>query len=154
MTKELVVYYSHSGNTKKGAMLISKVTGADVLELVPERAYPKGMWATVDEFKKELAGDLRRAILPYDVDVSQYDTIYIGTPNWGDTLATPLRSFFDKEDLADKRIMPFVTHGGGGLGNCSRDMIRLSGTKNYTEPLVYSGGSVNERKVKEWLQKK
>lgn len=152
MNKELVVYYSHSGNTRKGAMLISNLTGADVLELVPEVDYPNGMWATVDEFKEELANGSRRAIRPYDVDISQYDIIYISTPNWGDTVATPLLAFFDAEELTGKRILPFITHGGGGMGRCADDIVRLSSSKNYGKALVYSGGNISERKVRKWLE--
>lgn len=36
----LIVYYSHSGNTRKLAELIEQETGGTLFELVPEKAYP------------------------------------------------------------------------------------------------------------------
>lgn len=152
MNKELIVFYSHSGNTRKAAKLIEKLIGADLLELIPEKKYPNGMWDVVDEFKKDLATGARRKINAYDFDLVDYDTIYIGTPNWGDTVATPLLSFFDKEDLKGKKIAPFVTHGGGGLGRCADDIIKLSESDVWTKPLVFTGARITEVEVGAWLE--
>lgn len=152
MKNELVVYYSYSGNTRKGAEFISQLTGADILELKPIEDYPKDVWAAIDIFKKDVANNSRRDIKSYDLNLDEYKVVYIGTPNWGATVATPLLSFFDKEDLADKKIMPFVTHGGGGLGNCARDIVKLSKSNNYREALVYTDGRIDKRSVEQWLK--
>ena len=50
--KALVVYYSWSGNTRKVAEDIQKETGADMFEIVPEKAYPTAYQETVDLAKK------------------------------------------------------------------------------------------------------
>ncbi len=50
--KMLVVYYSWSGNTRCVADFTAKLTGADVLEVVPEKAYPKSYSRTVDIAKR------------------------------------------------------------------------------------------------------
>jgi flavodoxin len=151
MSKNLIVYYSHSGNTRKAAMLLKNQLKADVIELIPKKAYAPGLWDAVDEFKEEIANDLRREIKSYNLNVADYDNIFIGTPNWGDTVATPLRSFFDKEDLRHKNIMPFVTHGGGGLGNCSRDIIELSQSDKHGNALVFTNGGIDKRMIEKWL---
>lgn len=153
MRKDLVVYYSHSGNTKKAANMIADLRNADVIELVPKEAYPTGLWDVVEIFKKDIASDGRREINPYSINMEDYDTVFIGTPNWGDTFATPLLSFFDVEDLKEKRIAPFVTHGGGGVGRCADDIIKYSGSNESTKPLVYKGGSVTKSNVETWLDK-
>lgn len=152
MSKELVVFYSHSGNTKKVANIISKFTGADVLELIPEESYPSDLWETVDIFKEDMKNNSRRVLKPINVDMSKYDTIYIGTPNWGNTVATPLLSFFDQYDLTDKKVLAFVTHGGGGLGKCANDIMKLSKSKMQQEALVFSGANVSEGQIKSWLK--
>lgn len=153
MNKSLIVYYSHSGNTRKGAHMIKNSLNADILEIIPRKPYKSGMWDVVDEFKIEIEKNLRREIEDYKIDLSNYDIIFIGTPNWGNTVATPLLSFFDNEDLRNKKIMPFVTHGGGGLGNCGEEIVRLSNSESYGQTLVYSGGSVYESKIEKWLKK-
>lgn len=50
--KMLIVYYSWSGNTRCVADFTAKLTGADVLEVVPEKAYPKSYSRTVDIAKR------------------------------------------------------------------------------------------------------
>lgn len=151
MSKDLVVYYSHTGNTRKAAKIIADLRNADIIELVPKEAYPAGLWDVVEIFKKDIASDGRRDINPYNVNMVDYNTVFVGTPNWGDTFATPLLSFFDAEDLKDKKIAPFVTHGGGGLGNCASDIVKYSESKDSTKPLVYTGGTISKSDVKSWL---
>lgn len=152
MAKKLIVFYSHSGNTRKGAQFIQELTGADLLELQPKEAYPNDLWETIDIFKEELKTNARKELIPFNIDIDAYDILYIGTPNWGDTVATPLLSFFDRFDLSDKKIMPFVTHGGGGLGNCSSDIIKLADCKESGEPLVYTNGNIEISQVSKWLK--
>ena len=46
-----------------------------------------------------------------------YDTIFLGFPIWGETAPPVIRSFLSEHDLSGKAVIPFVTHGGYGLGN-------------------------------------
>ncbi|MGS6024093.1 flavodoxin [Limosilactobacillus fermentum] len=50
-------------------------------------------------------------------DVSKYDTIYIGSPIWWGQYPMIMFTFFDKENLNGKTIIPFTTHAGSGLAN-------------------------------------
>ena len=52
--KSLIVYYSHSGTTRRLAELIARETGGDLLELVPETAYPQDYNTVVAQAKREL----------------------------------------------------------------------------------------------------
>ena len=52
--KSLIVYFSHSGTTRRLAELIAKETGGDLLELVPEIAYPRDYSTVVAQAKREL----------------------------------------------------------------------------------------------------
>jgi flavodoxin len=50
-----------------------------------------------------------------DEPIDDYNTIFIGSPNWFRTLAPPVMSFLRKHDFSGKTVMPFCTHGGGGF---------------------------------------
>ncbi|TKG89857.1 hypothetical protein EYV94_24875 [Puteibacter caeruleilacunae] len=152
MKKSLVVYYSHSGITRKLANKIIALVGADSYEVKPIDPYPKDVFAVIDIFKKELQQNLRRPIEKLNINVEEYDTIYIGTPNWGNTVATPLLDFFSAVNIHDKKIIPFVTHGGGGVGNCARDIVKLANAKQNVTPLVVGSRGISDDEIENWLQ--
>jgi flavodoxin len=155
MNKVLIVYYSHSGVTRTLAEKINKVVSGDIYEVKPVEPYPGDVYATIKIFKDELKHKLRRPIEEPDIISSDYDTIFIGTPNWGATVATPLLDFFSSVDIQDKRIIPFVTHGGGGVGNCAKDIMTLAGSDQKNIPLVLNGGGVSrlsENDIRSWLK--
>ena len=41
MSNTLIVYYSHSGNTRKMAKIIAEQLHADCLEIIPQKPYPQ-----------------------------------------------------------------------------------------------------------------
>jgi flavodoxin len=43
--------------------------------------------------------------------------VFLGFPIWGETAPPVIRSFLTVHDLEGKTIIPFITHGGFGLGN-------------------------------------
>jgi flavodoxin len=49
--------------------------------------------------------------------IASYETVYLGFPIWGTTAPSPVRSFLSTHDLSGKTLIPFITHGGFGLGN-------------------------------------
>lgn len=112
--KSLVVYYSLEGNTKAIAKGISEELNCDLLELNPKKQYPKGgfrkfFWGGKSVFFKE-----KPEIMPINLDLNEYDTIFIGTPIWVGTYAPPIKTFIEDNNLKNKDIAVFVCHGGGG----------------------------------------
>ncbi len=120
--KILVAYYSWSGNTRFAAEQISKLTGGELFEIKPAEAYSSNYRTCVERAKKEIAGKIRPELAEKVKDFSRYEVIFVGTPNWGSTMAPPVRSFLSDYDFSGKTVIPFVTHGGGGMADCERDM--------------------------------
>lgn len=126
-SKPLVAYYSWSGNTKLVAEEIAKVTGADIFEIVPVKAYPTEYKACTEQAKEEINTNARPELKNFPKDLSKYSKIYIGSPNWWGTMAPPVATFIEKcGDLNGKTIYPFFTHGGGGMQNCENDVKALA----------------------------
>ena len=111
--KTAVVFYSMHGNVRYIAGKVAKETGADLIELIPKKAYPdKGMiqfiWGgSAVTFKKK--PDLE----PYSFNAADYDLVIIGTPVWASSFTPPLRTFFESHDLTGKKIAAFTTCAGG-----------------------------------------
>jgi hypothetical protein len=49
-------------------------------------------------------------------NIDPYDVIFLGFPIWGMTTPPVIRSFLSNHDVSGKALVPFVTHGGYGLG--------------------------------------
>ena len=127
-TRVAVIYFSCTGNTRTAAERIRDLTGADLIELVPEQPYTSQDLDYNDEScranqeQKDPAARPRIAGQP--LDLSQYGTIYLGYPIWQGTAPRIINTFLDSYDLTGKTIRPFCTSGrdlrGGYPGGCAR----------------------------------
>lgn len=116
--KTAIVYYSLQGNTRYVCEKVSKELGADLIELVPVKAYPdKGMikflWGgSAVTFKKK--PDLE----PYSFNADDYELVILATPVWASNFTPPLRTFLEDNDLTGKKIAVIATSAGGNSTKC------------------------------------
>jgi flavodoxin len=113
----LVAYFSRSGNTRVVAGLMHRMLGTDLFEIQPATPYPEDYLETVEEARQERDSGRERDIAEKVSNIGSYDTIFLGFPIWGETTPPVIRSFLSSHDLSGKTLIPFVTHGGYGLGN-------------------------------------
>lgn len=153
--KILIAYFSWSGNTKAVAEAIHARTGGDMYEIVPETPYSQNYSATVDKAKQEQQNNARPALKNRLTDISQYDLIFVGYPNWWGSLPMPVATFMDGCSWHGKTVAPFFTHGGGGVQNCDRDLRKLAAGANVTEYLCLSGNRArnSQSEIDTWLHK-
>lgn len=114
--KALVVYYSHSGNTRRLAEQIAQESGGVLLELVPQNPYPAAYRALVTQATRELREGVLPALSGELPKIDGFDVVFIGTPNWCGTAAPPVFTYLSQTDLRGRRVAPFCTHGGGAQG--------------------------------------
>jgi flavodoxin len=153
--KALIVYYSYSGNTKELAQEIQKQTGGDIFEIQTVKAYPSGYNETVEQAKKEIERGYKPELKSKVKNIENYDVIFIGSPNWWSTIAPPVAAFLSNYDLSGKTIIPFITHGSGGMARCETDIKKLAPKSNVLSGIALSGTSVKNSndKIAEWLKK-
>ena len=165
MSKKLVVYFSHKGenyskgkivNLKKGnteiaAEMISSIIDADIFEIIADKKYPIKYDDCIEIAKKELREN-SKIKLKQDIDIKEYDTIFVGYPNWWGPM--PVWSFLEGKDFTDKKILPFCTHEGSGLGKSESDIKKLTSGAEVLKGLAINGSEVNssEEKIREWLE--
>ncbi len=140
--KVLVAYYSWGGNTRFAAERIQKLTGGTLFEIKPVKAYPADYGACVEQAKRECRDEFEPELATKVDDFSKYDVIFVGTPNWWSTMAPPVRSFLSSYDFSGKTVIPFVTHGGGGMARCERDMRKVCPKAAFGKGGAFSGGSI------------
>lgn len=151
--KSLIIYFSHSGNTREIARKIQQQTGGDIMEIQPADPYPDNYGAVVRQARADLDSGYKPPLKTTIESIESYDVIYLGSPNWLNTIAPPVQSFLSQFDLAGKTIAPFITHGGGGSGGCVADIAALCPDSTILNPLVVRGGSPGKNAVRDWLAK-
>ncbi|MBB5190696.1 flavodoxin [Silvimonas terrae] len=112
-----MAYFSRSGNTRVVAGLIHRTLHTDLFEIRPATAYPEDYLETVEQARQERDSGRERPLETRVSNMSDYDTVFLGFPIWGETAPPVIRAFLSAHDLAGKALTPFITHGGYGTGN-------------------------------------
>ena len=152
----LVAYFSRSGNTRVVAGLIHRALGADLFEVRPAKPYPDDYLETVEQARQERDSGYAPALESKVSNIDDYDTVFLGFPIWGETTPPVIRAFLAAHDLSGKILVPFVTHGGYGLGN-SQSILAEDAPKTRLRA-GFSMEADQERKTMErvnsWLKQK
>ena len=120
-SKAIVVYYSQLNSTKAVAQEISGRLGIPMVDIEPVVPYDDDFNATIQRGQREMGGNLPE-IKPLDVNLDDYDVIFLGYPIWFGTYATPMMTFLKNANLAGKKIVPFCSFGSGGLNTSVNDL--------------------------------
>ena len=169
MHKILIVYYSRKGenycngvirNLAKGntaivAEMIQEVTGGDIFEIETLQPYPANYQQCTEAAKRELSEGTRPLLKSYPGGIQDYETIFVGYPNWWGTMPMALFSFMENYDLKGKAIIPFCTNEGSGMGHSESDLRRLAKGAEVMPGLAIHGAEAVSAKpqVEAWIQR-
>lgn len=165
----LVVFFSHTGenyavgNIEKGnthivAEMIAETTGGALFEIVPEKEYPKSYNPCVEVAKKEKEAGARPAVKG-DIAVEDYDTVFLGYPNWWGDMPMPVYTFLEKHDWSGKTVVPFCTHEGSGLSGTEKYIAATCKGATIEKGLALHGATAQNKReqakttVNTWLAK-
>lgn len=151
--KVLVLYFSQSGNTEAVANFIHNAVGGDIIKLETETPYPSDYDELVDYAQEEQRENARPALSTKIDNIDEYDTIFLGYPNWWGDMPMPIYTFLDEYDLSGKTIAPFITHGGSGLSGTPENIKEEEPNATVTEGLAVNGSSCrnSQSTVNNWL---
>lgn len=150
----LVLYFSETGNTQRLASLIYNEVGGDLRRIEPVTPYPTGD-ALYDYTRDERDRNARPEFYDLDINMDDYDTIFIGYPIWWYQMPMILYTFFDEYDLSGKTIIPFNTHEGSGNGGTYDDICKLEPDATVLDGLAIRGGNMSSDQsdhVREFLE--
>ena len=118
--KTLVAVFSASGVTKRVGEEIARAAGADFYEIVPKDIYTP---ANLDWMNKKSRSSIemndpsaRPEISGKAIDMASYDTVIVGFPIWWGVAPRIIETFLESYDFSGKKIIPFCTSGGSGVG--------------------------------------
>lgn len=142
------------GNAAKLASWIQQEVGGDLHSIVVEEPYSSDYDECLDRAADEKAENARPALASHVDNMEDYDIVFLGFPNWWYTLPMPVLTFVEEYDWSGKTVVPFVTHGTGGLSSTIRDLTAaLPEDVTILEPIgVYRPEvDASQSAVQEWI---
>ena len=151
--KILIVYFSHTGNTREIAKQIHMNIGGDLIEIETIDKYPEDHSEILEQARKEITAGYNPALKTKIENIKEYTVLFLGYPNWWGTIPTPVSTFLAEHDLSGKPIAPFCTHGTGGLARTVEAIKKACPDSKVLDALGISNSRVYEAEseVSEWL---
>ena len=120
-----------------------------MFEIVPAKIYTDEDldWTDQDsrvcrEHDNESERNVELAAVAVD-NWNEYDTVFIGFPNWWGTMPMAMFTFLESYDFAGKTVIPFCTHEGSALGRSESDIAALIPDADLQKGLAVRGSNVD-----------
>lgn len=131
------------GRVRAVADMIQENVGGDLFSIHTSVVYPTDGGELIDYAAEEQDENARPELTSHIDNLDQYDTIFIGYPNWWADLPMAVYSFFDEYDFSGKTIIPFNVHNGSRFSRTIQTIEELE--PNAT--IVEDGFTVSEQTV-------
>ena len=131
----VVLYFSATGTTKKIAERIASESNSDIIEIIPKEEYkPEDLNYNSDcRANREQNDSKARPEIKNNIDISEYDTIYLGYPIWWGTNPKIILTLLDTYDFTNKTIIPFYTSGSTGISGSVNDLRKYNNKLNIKD---------------------
>lgn len=152
--KNLVAFFSASGITKEVAQTLAEAANAEIFEIIPAIPYSQVDLDWRNEQSRstlECKDKVSRPKIAKDIEISNYDTIFIGFPIWWYSAPQIIFTFLESHDFSGKVIVPFCTSGGSDLSNAPRDMAKCAPNAIFKEGKRFNFGT-SKAKLTKWLE--
>lgn len=147
-----------TGTTEALAQMIHSSVGGDIAEIQTVNKYSTDFDEVVDKNHEEINAGTIPELQPLNIDMSDYDTVFIGFPIWATTIPQAVRAFMREYDLSGKTVIPFCTHDGYGSGSsytqikneCANSMV-LDGLTIPAADIVGKDLTPIKNRINSWL---
>lgn len=159
VTKEkrssVVLYFSATGTTKSIAERIAKESNSDIIEIIPKEKYKSEdlNYNSDCRANREQKDSKARPEIENNIDISKYDTIYLGYPIWWGTNPKIILTLLDTYDFTDKTIIPFCTSGSSDIKDSVDDLRNYNDKLNIKDGKRFSSNDSDEI-IKEFVNNK
>ncbi len=157
MSKNLVLYFSASGTTREVAKNLGEAIGADVAEIKPKVPYKPADLNWMDKNSRSSVEMSNKASRPdvedSNINIKNYDKIFLGFPIWWYIAPTCVNSFLEKHDFSNKKMILFATSGGSKFGDTVKYLqSSVSPTCEIVQGELFSRSTPPNR-LKDWAEK-
>ena len=116
--------------------------------------YPSDWDECLDRANEERAENARPELTAQVENMDDYDTVFIGYPNWWYGAPMAVLSFLEDYDFSGKQVYLFCSHGTGGLANSVEDVSDSVSGGEISENVfdVYEEDAASSRDdIMDWL---
>ncbi|MDD7305365.1 MAG: flavodoxin [Peptoniphilaceae bacterium] len=156
MTKDLVLYFSKSGNTERIGKLIAENTGADLFEIKEKEEYTKEdlNWHDPESRVTKEMGDLdaHPQVKELITSIDGYERIFLGFPIWWYTVPKVVLTFLENYDFSEKELVVFGTSAMSDLGEAVFAIEKAIDYKTEIKGGDIFDGRTDIHEIKEWLK--
>lgn len=148
----VVLYFSATGNTERIAEYIQEITNSDIIEILPQEEYTsEDLDYSNDNCRANLEqnDDSARPAIANNIDISNYDVIYLGFPIWWGDVPKIILTLMDTYDFTGKTVIPFCTSGGSDISQSMNTLGSYEGI-NFIDGERFSSGTSKDE-VEEWI---
>lgn len=142
------------GNVQQLASWVQEETGGDLFSIRVTDPYPSDWDGCLARANQERGDNARPELVENVEDLDQYDTIFLGYPNWWYGVPMVLLSFLEQNDLSGKNVYLFCSHGTGGLAG-SVELIAEAAPEAAISDNIFDcseeDASSSEEDVKAWV---
>ncbi len=149
----IVIDNNRFGTTEYVARMIQETVGGDIHPIKTVTPYTADFDKLTDVNHREMASGFLPELKKSDLDISEYDTVFVGYPVWATDVPQAVVSFLSQYDFSDKTVIPFCTHDGYGAGRSYGTIASASKAKNMADGLAIEAKDVPsaKRTVESWL---
>lgn len=142
------------GNVQQLAGWVQEETGGDLFSIRVTELYSSDWDECLDRANQENRDNIHPELEEVLESTADYDTVFIGYPNWWYSCPMAIFSFIDEHDLAGKDIYLFCSHGTGGLAGSVEDISAALPDSNVSDNVfdVYEEDAPSAREeLLDWL---
>lgn len=169
MSKILVAYFSRAGENYFGGAIKSVAVGntevcaslikeafadADLFKIEMATPYADNYRKCVTQATADLMLHKRPKLTALPESIADYDAIVLGYPNYCGTIPMAVATFLEAFDFTGKRLLPFCTNEGSGMGRSEKDLQKLCPTAVLAPglPIIGSQAAQSKAKLTQWIQ--
>lgn len=152
--KSIVIYFSRTNNTEKIANYIVELTNSDSYEIIAKIPYTDEdikYYTNCRADNEQKDPNARPEIGSDKINISEYETVYLGYPIWHGQAPRIMYTFVESYDLKNKTIIPFCTSASSPIGSSTTTLSNLTGEGNWKAGKRFSADDeINN--VNNWLK--
>ncbi len=169
MSKILVAYFSRAGENYFGGAIKSVAVGnteicadlikqafpdADLFKIEMAAPYADNYRKCVSQVTADLRQHNRPALTALPESIAAYDAIVLGYPNYCGTIPMAVATFLEAFDFTGKKLLPYCTNEGSGMGRSEKDLRKLCPTAVIAPGLAITGSAAaqSQAALVGWMQ--
>lgn len=167
--KILVAYFSRAGENYFGGAIKSVAVGnteicadlikqtfpdADLFKIEMAAPYADNYRKCVSQVTADMMLHKRPALTALPESIAAYDAIVLGYPNYCGTIPMAVATFLEAFDFTGKKLLPYCTNEGSGMGRSEKDLRKLCPTAVIAPGLAITGSAAaqSQAALVGWMQ--